>query len=44
MKSWSIGQRLGVGFGVGPEVAYVPYRVGSVWFINHRVDSWERAR
>ena len=34
----------GVGFGVGPEYAYMPYRIGSVWFINHRVDSWERAR
>ncbi len=34
----------GLGFGMGPEVAYVPYHVASVWFINHRVDSWERAR
>ena len=34
----------GVSVGIGPEIAYVPYRVGSVWFINHRVDSWERAR
>ena len=34
----------GIGIGVGPEIAYMPYRVASVWFINHRVDSWERAR
>jgi len=32
------------GGGWGPEVAYVPYRIGSVWFIDNRVDSWERAR
>jgi hypothetical protein len=34
----------GVGFAVGPDVAYVPYREASVWFVNHRVDSWERLR
>lgn len=34
----------GLGFGVGPEVTYIPYRVASVWFLNSRVDSWERAR
>jgi outer membrane protein assembly factor BamE (lipoprotein component of BamABCDE complex) len=34
----------GMGFGFGPEIAYVPYRSASVWFVNHRVDSWERAR
>ena len=34
----------GLGFGAGPEVVYVPYRLASVWFINNRVDSWERAR
>lgn len=34
----------GLGFGMGPEVAYIPYRVASVWFVNHRVDAWERAR
>ena len=32
------------GVGFGPEIAYVPYRIASVWFINQRVDSWERAR
>lgn len=32
------------GFGFGPEVAYVPYRVATVWFVDSRVDSWERAR
>ncbi len=35
---------LRLGFGFGPEIAYIPYRVASVWFINNRVDSWERAR
>lgn len=34
----------GLGFGIGPEIAYIPYRVASVWFVNDRVDSWERAR
>lgn len=33
-----------VGIGFGPEVAFVPYRIASVWFINQRVDAWERAR
>jgi hypothetical protein len=33
-----------VGVGIGPEVAYIPYRYASVWFVNQRVDSWERAR
>lgn len=31
-------------FGWGPEIAYIPYHIGSVWFIDNRVDSWERAR
>ncbi len=34
----------GYGYGFGPEVAYIPYRVASVWFVNSRVDSWERLR
>lgn len=38
------GRFYGAGFGLGPEIAYIPYRVGSVWFINDRVDSWERVR
>ena len=33
-----------LGYGIGPEVAYVPYRLASVWFTNNRVDAWERAR
>ncbi|MEI8038162.1 MAG: hypothetical protein WCJ14_07205 [Verrucomicrobiota bacterium] len=33
-----------VGFGYGPQVAYVPYRTASVWFIDQRVDAWERAK
>ena len=32
------------GYGWGPEVTYIPYRIGSVWFIDNRVDSWERAQ
>lgn len=31
-------------FGFGPEIAYVPDRYASVWFVNDRVDSWERSR
>ena len=34
----------GYGYGFGPEVTYIPYRVASVWFVNARVDSWERLR
>ncbi len=34
----------GVGFGFGPDVTYIPYRVASVWFLNSRVDSWERVK
>lgn len=33
-----------VGFGFGPEIVYIPRRVASVWFIDQRVDSWERLR
>ncbi len=32
------------GFGFGPEIGYVPYRVASVEFVGHRVDSWEQLR
>lgn len=34
----------GYGFGISPEIAYVPYRAASVWFVNDRVDAWERIR
>lgn len=34
----------GLGFGFGPDVTYIPYRVASVWFLNSRVDSWERVK
>ena len=34
----------GLGFGWGPDVAYIPYRIASVWFLNSRVDSWERVK
>jgi hypothetical protein len=32
------------GLGFGPDVTYLPQRVASVWFIDRRVDSWERLR
>lgn len=32
------------GAGFGPEVTYVPYRKATVWFVDHRVDAWERTR
>ena len=32
------------GYGFGPTVTYVPYCRSRVWFINGRVDSWERLR
>lgn len=31
-------------YGIGPEVTYLPYRIASVWFLDNRVDAWERAR
>jgi hypothetical protein len=31
-------------YDLGPDVAYVPYRLATVWFVNKRVDSWERAK
>ncbi len=31
-----------VAYALGPEISYIPYRVASVWFVNHRVDAWER--
>ena len=32
------------GFTAVPEIAYIPYRVASVWFVENRVDGWERVR
>lgn len=32
------------GYGFGPTVTYVPYCKSRVWFVNGRVDAWERAR
>jgi hypothetical protein len=29
-------------YSIGPDVVYVPYRSASVWFVENRVDSWER--
>lgn len=34
----------GGGFAFGPEITYLPQRVASVWFVDRRVDSWERLR
>lgn len=34
----------GYGAGFGPEVNYIPYRRASVWFVNDRVDEWQRER
>ncbi|MGL5017612.1 MAG: hypothetical protein ACRDBP_05730 [Luteolibacter sp.] len=34
----------GGGFGFGPDITYIPQRVASVWFVDRRVDSWERLR
>jgi hypothetical protein len=41
---YGYGRYSSMGFGLGPEIAYVPYRIASVWFVDDRVDSWERAR
>jgi len=30
-------------YGMAQEVTYIPYRTASVWFVNNRVDAWERA-
>ena len=38
------GRYQGPYYGFGPEVTFVPYRRASVWFVNDRVDSWERTR
>lgn len=32
------------GFVAGPEIDYIPYRVASVWFVDNRLDAWERLR
>jgi hypothetical protein len=32
----------GLAFAMGPDVTFIPYRIASVWFVNDRVDSWER--
>lgn len=31
-------------FAFGPEIAYIPYRRASVWFLDGRVEAWERVR
>jgi hypothetical protein len=32
------------GYGIAPEVTYLPYRRATVWFVGGRVDSWETLR
>ena len=32
------------GYGVSPQVTYIPYRKATVWFRNDRVSKWERVR
>lgn len=39
---YGYGRYSSMGFGLAPEIAYIPYRIASVWFIDNRVDSWER--
>lgn len=34
----------GLSAGFGPEVVRVPYRKSAVWFINGKVDEWERRK
>jgi hypothetical protein len=34
----------GLGASFGPEVVRVPYRKSAVWFINGKVDEWERRK
>lgn len=31
-------------FALGPEVTFIPYRRASVWFVDGRVEAWERVR
>ena len=31
-------------YDLGPGIAYIPYRVASVWFVDGKVDAWERIR
>lgn len=40
---WSQGY-CDFGYAAVPEIAYIPFRVASVWFVNQRVDAWERVR
>ena len=34
----------GLGASFGPEVVHVPYRKSAVWFIDGKVDEWERRK
>ncbi len=38
------GHYHGYGYGWGPAVTYLPYTKAQVWFVDGKVDSWERAR
>lgn len=31
-------------YALGPEVTYIPYRIASVWFLDNKVEGWERVR
>jgi hypothetical protein len=41
---YSRGRYSGYDGGFGPEVTYVPYVRASVWFLDGRVDEWERQK
>ncbi len=41
---YGYGHYSSLGFGLGPEISSIPCRIASVWFIDQRVDSWERAQ
>lgn len=34
----------GLGAGFGPQVVHVPFRKSTVWFINGKVNEWERLK
>lgn len=36
--------RHGYAVDIAPEIAYIPYRMGTVWFRSGRVVKWERVR
>ena len=38
------GRGYNYGYGISPQVTYVPYRKATVWFRNDRVTKWERVQ